>query len=92
MLWLSKGDILNSLAEMSHMVFVLVQNMKTQACGKKQKYRAETLFSAINRNDAKARIFYQPDIFTHINQLQYIKHCKGEMLLYWTVGRQYVHL
>ena len=51
------------------MVLIFVHHMETQACSKKQKDKAETLFSAINNSDTKARIFYLADLFAHVNQL-----------------------
>ena len=55
---------------MSHMFLVLVQDMKSQACSKRQKDKAKPLFSVMNMNDKKARICYLADIFAHINQLK----------------------
>ena len=43
--------------------------METNAHSKKQKYKAETLFSALNNSNTKARIFYPADLFEHVNQL-----------------------
>ena len=43
--------------------------MKTNAHSKKQKHKAETLFSALNNSNTKARIFYLADLFEHVNQL-----------------------
>ena len=67
--WLSKGNSLVRLAEMWDMVLLFIHHMETQACSKKQKDKAETLFSAINNSDTKARIFYLADLFAHVNQL-----------------------
>ena len=67
--WLSKGNFLVRLAEMWDMVLIFVHHMETQACSKKQKGKAETLFSAINDTDTEARIFYLADLFAHVNQL-----------------------
>ena len=67
--WLSKGNSLVRLAEMWDMVLILVHHTETQACSKKQKGKAETLFSATNNTDTKARIFYLVDLFAHVNQL-----------------------
>ena len=43
--------------------------METNAHSKKQKCKAETLFSALNNINTKARIFYLADLFEHVNQL-----------------------
>ena len=51
------------------MVLVFVYYMETNAHSKKQKRKAETLFSALIDNNTKARIFYLADLFEHVNQL-----------------------
>ena len=51
------------------MVLIFVHHMETQACSKKQKSKAETLFSAINSTNTEERIFYLADLFAHVNQL-----------------------
>ena len=67
--WLSKGNTLVRLAEMWHMVLAFVQHMKSEANSKKQKDKAKALFSVINADDTKAKIFDLADIYSHINQL-----------------------
>ena len=42
--WLSKENFLVRLAELWGMVLIFVHHMETQACSKKQKSKAETLF------------------------------------------------
>ena len=51
------------------MVLVFVYHMETNAHSKKQKRKAETLFSALNNSNTKARIFYLADSYEHANQL-----------------------
>ena len=51
------------------MVLVFVYHMETNAHSKKQKRKAETLFTALNNSNTKARIFYLADLFEHVNQL-----------------------
>ena len=57
------------LAELWDMVLVFVYYMETNAYSKKQKRKAETLFSALNNSNTKARIFYLADLLEHVNQL-----------------------
>uniref|UniRef100_A0A0L8HH86 DUF4371 domain-containing protein n=1 Tax=Octopus bimaculoides TaxID=37653 RepID=A0A0L8HH86_OCTBM len=63
--WLSKGDSLLRLAEMWTMALSFVNLMKSQACPKKQIDKANALFSAMNEDDTKAKIFYLADLFSH---------------------------
>ena len=51
------------------MVLIFVHHIKTQACSKKQKSKAETLFSVINNTNTKARNFYLAELFAHVCQL-----------------------
>ena len=51
------------------MVLIFVHHVETNAHSKKQKGKAETLFSALNNSNTKARIFYLADLFEHVNQL-----------------------
>ena len=51
------------------MVLIFVHDMETNAHSKKQKCKAEILFSALNNRNTKARIFYLADLFEHVNQL-----------------------
>ena len=51
------------------MVLVFVYHMETNAHCKKQKRKAETLFSVLNNSNTKVRIFYLTDLFEHVNQL-----------------------
>ena len=51
------------------MVLIFVHHMETNAQSKKQNCKAETLFSALNNSNIKARIFYLADLFEHVNQL-----------------------
>ena len=78
--WLSKGNFLVHLAELWDMflslftelwdvVLIFVYHMETNAHNKKQKRKAETLFSALNNSNTKARIFYLADLFEYVNQL-----------------------
>ena len=67
--WLSKGNSLVCLAKLWNMVLIFVHHMETNAHSKKQKGKAETLFSALNNSNTKARIFYLADLFEHVNQL-----------------------
>ena len=67
--WLSKGNFLVCLAELWDMILIFVHHMETNAHSKKQKCKAETLFSALNNSNTKVRIFYLADLFEHINQL-----------------------
>ena len=67
--WLSKENSLVRLAELWDMVLIFVHHMETNAHSKNQKYKAETLFSALNNSNTKARIFYLADLFEHVNQL-----------------------
>ena len=67
--WLSKRNSLVRLAELWDMVLIFVHHMETNAHSKKQKGKAETLFSALNNSNTKARIFDLPDLFEHVNQL-----------------------
>ena len=64
--WLSKR---NSLVELWDMVLIFVHHMETNAQSKKQNCKAETLFSALNNSNIKAKIFYLADLFEHVNQL-----------------------
>ena len=66
--WLSKENSLVRLAELWDMVLIFVHHMETNAHSKKQKYKAETLFSALNNSNTKARIFYLTNLFEHVNQ------------------------
>ena len=67
--WLSKGNSLVRLAELWDMVLIFVHHMETNAHSKKQKYKAETLFSALSNSNIKERIFYMTNLFEHVNQL-----------------------
>ena len=51
------------------MVLIFVHHMESDAHSKKQECKAETLFSALNNSNTKARIFYLADLFEHVNQL-----------------------
>ena len=59
------------------MVLIFAHHMETNAHSKKQKCKAETLFSALNNinRPTKVRIFYLADLFEHVNQLN--KTLKG---------------
>ena len=67
--WLSKGNSLVHLAELWDMVLIFVHHMETNAHSKKLKCKAETLFSALNNSNTKARIIYLDDLFEHVNLL-----------------------
>ena len=67
--WLFEGNSLVRLAELWDMILIFVHHMETQACSKKQKSKAETLFSALNDTNIKARIFYPADLFANVNQV-----------------------
>ena len=66
--WVSKGNTLVHLAKMWLKVLVFDQHMKTEASSKKQKDKAKALFSVINTDDTKAKLFYLADIFPYSNQ------------------------
>ena len=66
--WLSKGNSLVCLAELWDIVLIFVHHMETNAHSKKQKCKAEILFSALN-NIQRQGFFYLPDLFEHVNQL-----------------------
>ena len=51
------------------MILIFVHHMETNAHSKKQKCKADTLFSALNNSNTKAKIFYLDDLFEHVNQL-----------------------
>ena len=70
--WLSKENSLFRLAELWDMVLIFGHHMETKAHSKKQKCKADTLFSALNNSNTKARIFYLADLFEHVNQLNKI--------------------
>ena len=66
---LSKENSLVCLSEMWDMVLIFAHHMETSAHSKKQKGKAEILFSALNNSNTKVRIFYLVDLFEHVNQL-----------------------
>jgi hypothetical protein len=69
--WLSKGKSLTRLVELWKVVtqFLDNLNLRLSSSTAKQKLKAARLTSAISDKTITSQIFYQADIFGHINEL-----------------------